>query len=615
MMHYNDQYRMHKRAYHQVHHPHDIPFSYATTDHHDPPPDVFKSSPNMVTISHYNHHQIPQDVLLSPSSRNGGVPSVTGSSLPSSKILPQPSVKSSSSQKVTDLPQRNHVPFEQRLLLSDHNEYSSALHEHHRNRYHHKPKSKHGIVSDSSSTWYNEPVEFYPLAKHKTPHHGNKYHLLMMNNGGNFVRRVQSFHQNPQNAHLSQRPIRQPLFADQSQLGTHFNIHQYLPHIHQREGMRGIKLRQPVERHYSTLGHRKRPVVHQVYPSAKNNNIGIMIRGGTQNCIHKSQSLRRNSPYNVRRFPASMAYPVSELLQHKQLVTINTPQWKNNTSSIQRERVETYEQDRELTQAEEAGSHSMPSSFARRFNSSIRVHKKKTNKHVAEGNNDMRIFDDVPTITRLNKQEMKENDNEEIHTVSLESRQNSLPNPRTQNEYMKNRKKLYPRYNVKINNYVGSLDRNRNVDSKRTERQGRAGTNSSNLERLDYGKTEFLRNMNEGSISALSEQPFNILSSTLTNIEEIPLNGANLHRKRSNKRNNHTPKISSSFSDSATNIPIKSTHLDTLVPQMYCQASSRQTGKFRKYIIRRDIQYNRLTKMSNYSLVSFSYLRIYCRSC
>ena len=169
------------------------------------------------------------------------------------------------------------------------------------------------------------------------------------------MRRVRSFHQNSQNSQLlPRRRIVPPIFADHSQFGTSFNMHQYVVQPNQRDLFGDMKIRHPVERHYSTLGHRKRPVVHQVYPATKTNPIGIVIRGGggTQNYVHKSQSLRRQSPYNIRRFPASMAYPVSEILQHNHLVTINNSTGNIDTS-IQSEGGYTFRQNVDYAEDEE----------------------------------------------------------------------------------------------------------------------------------------------------------------------------------------------------------------------------------------------------------------------
>ena len=539
---------MHKRAYHQVHRSHDTPFFYPTTNVHDPA--MYSNHPKVVSVHHYNH-SMPQDVLMSPSSRNGALSSIAASSNKTTHTLPISSV--SSSKAVVDDTQHSHVPFEQRFLFSEHEEYGTAVHEHQRNRYHHKVKSKPPIVSDSSSSvWYNEPVEFYPVTKPKLSPRGSKYHPLMGNNGEKLVRRVRSFHQNSQNNQAIPRRIVHPLYTDHHQFGTTFsNMQQYFALPNQRELLMGdMNMRQPVERHYSTLGHRKKPVVHQVYPSSKTNPIGIMIRGGSHNYVHKSQSLRRTSPYNIRRFPASMAYPVSELLQQNHLVTINDPNYAINTS-IQSEGATTFGRDVDFVEAEET-VHSMPSSFARRFNSSVRGRKKRTNRQ--QGTNDPNIqgFDDVLTITRLGNRDIDGNDNDEIHTVSLESKHNSLPNPRNQTD-LKSNKRL-PRHIVKINNYVGSLDRMKHGDSKKTDRIEEAEISSSKMQSLDYITDRYSKNSENDSIFSLSEQPLNIMSSILTNIEEVPLQNNKLNDQKFENRNKKIMKKSSSFSNAISKI-------------------------------------------------------------
>lgn len=115
---------MHKRAaaaYHQVHHSHDTqPFFYPTTANiHDP--NMFSSHPKLVPVHQFNHTVPQQEVLISPSSRNGGVSSTAGSSLPSNKPNSHATpLKGASSSKgiVIDETQTTHVPFEQRFLLS-----------------------------------------------------------------------------------------------------------------------------------------------------------------------------------------------------------------------------------------------------------------------------------------------------------------------------------------------------------------------------------------------------------------------------------------------------------------------------------------------------------------
>ena len=561
-MNYNDQYMMHKRAYHQVHRSHDTPFFYPATNIHDQT--MFSNHPNVVSVHHYNH-QIPQEILMSPSSRTGGVSSIAASS--NKTTHPIPSASASSTKVVVDEPLTNHVPFEQRFLFSEHNEFGTALHEHQRNRYHHKVKSRAQTVSDSSSSnWYNEPVEFYPVTKHKLSPRGSKYHPLRGNNGEKLVRRVRSFHQNSQSKQpIIPRHIVQPIYADHSQIGTNFNIHQYLAQPNQRELLMGdIKLRQPVERHYSTLGHRKKPVVHQVFPSTKTNPMGIMIRGGNHNFVHKSQSLRRTSPYNIRRFPTSMAYPVSELLQHNHIVTINDPSYNKNTS-IQSEGGSTFQRDVDFVETEEAAVHSMPSSFARRFNSSVRGRKKRTDKQIGVKEINVQGFDDVLTITRLSNREIEENDNDEIHTVSLESNKlNTLPNKKHNRATNLTNRPCPKNHLVKINNYVGSLDRIKQLGSKNSEHNAQFYIDSPKMQSLDY-KTDKYNEENNNSFFELSQQPMNILANTLTNIEETPLN---IKNQRPENRTKKIAKKSSSFSTAISRMPNTNKEEQNVVSQM-----------------------------------------------
>ena len=569
MMHHNDQYMMHKRAaaaYHQVHHSHDTqPFFYPTTANiHDPT--MFSSHPKLVPVHQFNHTVPQQEVLISPSSRNGGVSSTAGSSLPSNKPNSHATpLKGASSSKgmVIDETQTTHVPFEQRFLLSDpHNEYSAGFYDHDKNPHHPNSKSKHNpqqVFADNSSAWYHEPVEFYPVSNPSriTSHSSNKYFpLLRSNNGENFVRRVQSFHHSPQNSqHQLHRRIVQPIYADHThhhhphQFGTNYGMHPpYLVQPSQTEFMGEIKLRHPVVRHYSTLGHRKRPVAHQMYPATKTNPIGIMIRGGSQNFIHKSQSLRRNSPYNVRRFPASMAYPVSEILQQNHIVTISKSN-ANNDTSIQSEGGNMFGQDVDYDEAEEA-SHSMPCAFAKRFNSSIRGRKKRAGRKIVEKENTFSGFDNVLTMTRLTNHGVEGDHNGEIHTVSLESKQNSLPNPKHRKKLVKSPLKPHPKHLVKVNNYVGSLDRRVRKNELKREQGNQEITDmvSSKMQSLDYKKDQILRNGEDNSISSLGQHPFDILCSTLENIEENPIYSANVKHQRSEKWNDSYKKRPKSFS-------------------------------------------------------------------
>ena len=536
---------MHKRGYHQVHRSHDTSqaFFYPTTNVHDP--SMYSNHPKVVSVHHYNH-QMPQEVLVSPSSRN----EVGMSSASSSKTVhPIPVASFTSNKAVVDEPQSSHVPFEQRFLFSDHNEYVAGFHEHQRNRYQQKVNAK--VVSDASpNSWYQEPVEFYPVTKQKISPRGKKYQPLTGSNGEKLVRRVQSFHQHSQPSQQKSRRLVQPIYPDHPQFGKTFNLHPYFVQPNQSDYFGEIKIRQPVERHYSTLGHRKnKPVVHQMYPPTKANSIGIMMKnGGSQNYIHKSQSLRRASPYNIRRFPSSMAYPVSEILHNNHLVTISDSGGVHN-SSIQSDGGFPFRRDIRYTEAEEA-THSMPSSFARRFNSSIRGRKKRVNIQNDTKHQNMDTFDDVLTITRLSSHEIDGNNHNEVHTLSLESKQNSLPNPKfpRSRDLISSPRKQHPNHFVKINNYVGSLDRIKQSDSKAFSEQQQLDTKPSKMQSLDYKHDNHSKNEDESSILSLGKNPLNIISSTLSNIAESPLNGINSKYIRPDYRKKNLAKKSSSFS-------------------------------------------------------------------
>ena len=549
MMHYNDQYMMHKRAYHQVHRSHDTSqaFFYPTTNVHDP--SIYSNNPNVVSVHHYNH-QIPQEVLVSPSSRN----EVGMSSASSSKTVhPIPVASFASNKAVVDESQSGHVPFEQRLLFSDHNEFTTGFHDHQRNRY--QPKQ---IVSDASPhSWYKKSVEFYPITNHKTSPRGKKYHHFTGSHSDKLVRRVQSFHQNSQPSHQIPRKHIQTLHPDHSQFGKAFHLNPYLLPKNQNDYYREAKFRQPVERHYSTLGHRKnKPVVHQMYPTTKTNGIGIMMRnGGSQNYIHKSQSLRRASPYNIRRFPSSLAYPVSEILHNNHLITISDSAGVHN-NSIQSEGGYPFRRDIDHLEAEQT-THSMPSSFARRFNSSIRGRKKKVNiKNGTTRLNDD-TFDDVLTIQRLSSHEIDCNSHDEIHTLSLDSKQNSLPNPKhpRNRDLLSSPRKQHPVHFIKINNYVGSLDRIKQPDAKEIHDQKQLDAKPPKMQSLDYKPDNYSRNEDDNSILSLGKNPLNIISSTLSNIAESPLKGNNSKYLRSDYRKRNLAKKSSSFSSAMSSRP------------------------------------------------------------
>ena len=549
MMHYNDQYMMHKRGYHQVHRSHDTSqaFFYPTANVHDP--SIYSNHPNVVSVHHFNH-QMPQEVLVPPSSRN----EVGMSSASSGKTVhPIPVASFASNKAVVDEPQSGHVPFEQRFLFSDHNEIATGFHEHHRNRYQQKK-----IVSDASpQSWYQEPVEFYPITKQKVSPRGKKYQALTGRNGEKLVRRVQSFHQNSLPSQQKSRRIVQPLYQDHPQFGKAVSLHPYFLQQTQNEYFGEVKLRHPVERHYSTLGHRKsKPVVHQMYSTTKANSIGLMMRtGGSQNYIHKTQSLRRASPYNIRRFPSSMAYPVSEILHNNHLVTISDSGGVHN-NSIQSEGGYPYSRGIDHIEAEET-THSMPSSFARRFNSSIRGRKKRVNIENNTKNQNVDTFDDVLTITRLSSHDIDGSHHDEIHTLSLDSKQNSLPNPKQprSHDFISSPRKQHPSPFVKINNYVGSLDRIKISDPKEFNDKDQLETKPSKMQSLDYKPDNYSRNESDNSILSLGKNPLDIISSTLSNIAESPLNGKNSKYLRSDYRKKNIAKKSSSFSSAISSRP------------------------------------------------------------
>ena len=235
-------------------------------------------------------------------------------------------------------------------------------------------------------------------------------------------------------------------------------MQQRLYHPKQIAFMGDVKARQPVERHCSTLGHRQRPILHHTYPANKKNITRIMITGGPPNYVHKSQSLRKNSPYTVRRVGSFMAHPVNDML-NQQLVLVNnyygSKRFKTNDDTSERAR-----------RVAEVEKHTQsPVSFAHRFNSSTSVHINSPQEDSPHRSN-VRGFDDVLTITRLRNEQIEAIENNEVHTISLESKHNSLPNPRAGGRGGAN--KSIPNHFVKVNNYVGSLDRRSQFSSKTT---------------------------------------------------------------------------------------------------------------------------------------------------
>ena len=144
-----------------------------------------------------------------------------------------------------------------------------------------------------SPSWYNEPLEYYPVSRNDIPI-VSQHPPAAISNEKHFVRRIPSFHQNCTLLCPSHQRVKQPVFTSPEQYMRHSKVPQRLYHSKHIAFMGDVKARQAVERHYSTLGHRQRPILHHTYPANKKNITRIMITGAPQNYVHKSQSLRRN---------------------------------------------------------------------------------------------------------------------------------------------------------------------------------------------------------------------------------------------------------------------------------------------------------------------------------
>ena len=260
-----------------------------------------------------------------------------------------------------------------------------------------------------------------------------------------------------------------------------------------------------------------------------------------------------------------MAYPASELLQHNHLVTINDPNYNKNTS-IHSEGGNIIQKNVDFVGTEEAVVRSMPSPLSERFKSSVRGSRKRTNKQIGTKKCNVQGLDDELTITKSSNREIGGNYIDEIHTVNLESNKlNYLPN---QTHYATNlTNKPCPKpHLVKINNYVGSLDRITQLGSKNCEHREQFYVDSPKMQNLDYKADTYSRNEeNVNSIFELSQQSLNILATTLTNFEETPLN---IKHQRSKNRTKKIAKKSSSFSSSISRIPNKNKKEKNVLPQM-----------------------------------------------
>ena len=75
------------------------------------------------------------------------------------------------------------------------------------------------------------------------------------------------------------------------------------------------------------------------------------------------------------------------------------------------------------------------------------------------------------------------------------------------------------------------------------------------MQSLDYKYDNYSRNESDNSILSLGKNPLNIISSTLSNIAESPLNGKNSKYLRSDYRKKNIAKKSSSFSSAISSRP------------------------------------------------------------
>ena len=157
----------------------------------------------------------------------------------------------------------------------------------------------------------------------------------------------------------------------------------------------------------------------------------------------------------------------------------------------------------------------------------------------------------------MSSHEIDSNSHDEIHTLSLDSKQNSLPNPKhpRSHDFISSPRKQHPSRLVKINNYVGSLDRIKTSDPKEFNDENQLETKPSKMQSLDYKPDNYSRNENDNSILSLGKNPLNIISSTLSNIAESPLNGKNSKYLRSDYRKKNIAKKSSSFSSAISSRP------------------------------------------------------------
>ena len=75
------------------------------------------------------------------------------------------------------------------------------------------------------------------------------------------------------------------------------------------------------------------------------------------------------------------------------------------------------------------------------------------------------------------------------------------------------------------------------------------------MQSLDYKPDNYSRNESDNSILSLGKNPLDIISSTLSNIVESPLNGINSKYLRSDYRKKNLAKKSSSFSSAMSSRP------------------------------------------------------------
>ena len=517
-------------------------------------------------------YKMAQNIFISTAPQSEEVDNIGGSSSVTNTYHSLPLSKSASGRQITSDDTINHVPFEQRFVYGGHSEYGSVLHEHHRNRYHTASRSKPQIVMGCSPSWYNEPLEYYPVSRNAIPV-ASQHPSAAISDEKHFVRRIPSFHQNCTLLCPSHQRVKQPVFTSPEQYMRHNKVPQRLYHSKHIAFMGDVKARQAVERHYSTLGHRQRPILHHTYPANKKNITRIMITGAPQNYVHKSQSLRRNSPYTVRRVGSFIAHPVNDMLQNQQLVLVNnyygSKRFKTNDDTSERDR-----------RVEEVEEHTQsPVSFAHRFNSSTSVHINSPQENSPHISN-VRGFDDALTLTRLRNEQSEDIENNEVHTISLESRHNSLPNPRAGGRGGAN--KSFPNHFVKVNNYVGSLDRRSQFNSKATPQKQRE-PNHIKAERINHGTRGFYRSIAENRITDLSEQPVGKLSSHLKNFAETHPVSSKSVPSRSEVSNKHKTKKSVTPSTRVVNSSnYYMSSENTLTPKFRQKCD--QNGKFMKIL-------------------------------